>query len=119
MKKEKTCRSCKHSSYNNHDIVCQIDCKFFDKWEPKEPEIIQISGEQAINLIKVMNGPLNISMILDEWEKAGYIKKDIIEEAEESYKKYVSLVRCMLDVNDDSYELIEKLYSAMQKLKQG
>lgn len=60
----------------------------------------------------------DLDIAIDRAKKAGLIKQSAFEEAEKSYKKYVSCARGLLDSEDGSYILIEKLWKAIVELKE-
>lgn len=84
-----------------------------------ENKVIFGSKEEFEKALKDMNsiGTIknsDITYLVNQANKKGYIRKSVVEEAEEMYNNYNSAKGCTGTHRD----IIEKLYEAIQELKQ-
>lgn len=138
---KESCETCEF--YNNDSLssIC-VTCLIDDQYQPKEPEAkemetckeredrvcgysnkmekIQITEEQARAMICAAAG-FNYSKRAEEmnisvWKASGYIKKTVVEEAEDMYSDFNKhynnrdIIECLY--------VVEKMHEAIQYLKE-
>ena len=121
MTEEKSCRTCRLSSFNNGTgkacgSVGVSDCIGYAKWQPiaqeKPMEKIQMTEEQARELFSDIGLGETVDMAINESKKNGYIRKSAVEEAEEEYIAYKEGKNCFV-----AEIVMDKMYLAIQELK--
>ena len=114
--KEKTCSNC---VWVKNDDGCANDmraCRNYSEWKEKV-EKIQMTEEQAIDIISMcftgcyLNIADGVDSFLSQMRKYGYIKKSIVEEAEEMLRDWINGHNVKID------DMVKKALESMDILK--
>ena len=113
----KSCQTCKHLKLHS---CSHLNCESIDnfpEWEAKEMERIQMTEEQAREMIENISVSLlekgyDSAYVVKGLKQAGFIKKDIVELAEEMYYKLHDW-----EMSPQYRNCLDKQHEAIQLLK--
>ena len=114
MTEERSCNNCAI------DLICQECNEDHSKWQPiaqdkpMENKVIFESEEQFVNFWRDITGCDCLPGIREKIKQKGYIRKSLLEEAEEMYDNYRSTM-CYEETG--LRVLVDKLYEVIQYLK--
>jgi hypothetical protein len=117
----KSCKTCKYNNKSGLDRPCVYCTAVNCGWEPKEEvmEKIQLTEQQALDLLHSIYPQLwskSEQEIIGRWKTAGYIRKTVVEEADEMYNVWCNSA-AKFAYTYTVKDIIKKQHEAIQELK--